>query len=786
MAKIDFKSIASAALSRAHILVPQWVPGGKHDGHEYKPLNPTRADKRPGSFLINLNTGEWGDFATGDAGKDLISLYAYLHHLEQEAAALEVANICGMDPYVPGIEKPKTQKPELKMMKTPWKPILPAPADAGPPPAAHYARGKPSATWTYLDGEGRVNGHVYRFETSDGGKETLPVCFCENTETGQKEWRFLAFPEPRPLYGLDRLAAHPDKPVLLVEGEKCADAAVDLLPELVIVTWPGGSKAVSKIDWSPLQGRNIFAWADCDAQREKLSKDEKALGVDTLSKPLLPENRQPGMKAMLEIGAQLVEADPMTRFRIVDIPPPGEKPEGWDIADAVAEGMDAAALKAFIRNLRKPAEPQKSNSTQRLLREGGKDQEWDRSKLLWKKGELVACLANVFDILSNDSAWQGVLAFNEFAYQVMKLKAPPYDGGKPGEWDEQDDVQTAMWLTRHYGFAPSAALTASAAEAIARFHAFNPVQDYLKGLKWDGVKRIDAWLSDYLGISITDYSWRAARWFLVGMVARAMKPGVKFDYCLVLEGEQGRLKSTAFRVLGGEWFGDTDLDLNNKDSMSAIRGKWLYEFAELGSLAKSEATRQKSFLSRQVDEFRPVYGRREIRSPRQLVFGGTTNDWEWNKDPTGGRRFWPVKCEQEVDYTGLAAARDQLFAEAFAAWQAGERFWPTGEEQRLIFDQEQFKRSAPDAFIDLLHDWLDKQYAPFTLADAAIECLKMEAAKLTKDVQTRIGIALRQLGCTKVEKKTHVIRYWYKPPARNAAEATSGDGKGGNRESIPF
>ena len=82
--------------------------------------------------------------------------------------------------------------------------------------------------------------------------------------------------------------------------------------------------------------------------------------------------------------------------------------------------------------------------------------------------------------------------------------------------------------------------------------------------------------------------------FLIGMVARAMKPGVKFDYCLVLEGEQGKLKSTALRVLGGEWFGDTDLDLSNKDSMIALRGKWLYEFAELGSLARAEAAQDES------------------------------------------------------------------------------------------------------------------------------------------------------------------------------------------------
>ena len=785
MSKIDFKAIASAALSRADSLLRQWLPDGKRDGHEYKALNPTRADSKLGSFSINLNTGAWADFATGDQGGDLVSLYAFLHGLDQPKAAREVAELVGIDISE---DKPKAkQKPDLKVVKTPWKPILPAPADAEPPPVAHYARGKPQAVWTYYDAEKRINGYVYRFATSDGGKETLPVCFCEHGETGQREWRWLSFPEPRPLYGLDRLAAHPNLPVLLVEGEKCADVAVDLLPELVIVSWPGGGKAVDKVDWSPLYGRNIFAWPDCDAQREKLSKTQKELGIDPLTLALLPEAKQPGMKAMLDIGAQLVAAEASTKFRIVNIPFPGEKPSGWDIADAVADGMNADALKAFIRNLRKPAESGKGDSTQRPLRdETGDSSDWDSSWLLWKKGDIVPCLANVFDILRNDEAWKGVLAYNAFSYQVVKLKPPPYADGKIGDWDEQDDAQTTMWITRKYKFAPSSKLTADAAEAIAKFHSFNPVQDYLKSLQWDGVSRVEEWLSDYLGIAKTEYSTRVAKWFLIGMIARAMKPGVKFDYCLVLEGEQGKLKSTALRVLGGEWFGDTDLDLNNKDSMSAIRGKWLYEFAELGSLAKSEATRQKSFLSRQVDEFRPVYGRREIRSPRQLVFGGTTNEWEWNRDPTGGRRFWSVKCDSEVDYQGLSQARDQLFAEAYALFVAGERFWPTGEEQRSIFDPEQLKRTVADTYVDMLHDWVEKQYREFSMAEAALDCLKLDASKLTRDVQTRIGSALRQLGCTRHEKRTNIIRHWYKPPERNGATSTAGDAEGGNRESIPF
>lgn len=175
---------------------------------------------------------------------------------------------------------------------------------------------------------------------------------------------------------------------------------------------------------------------------------------------------------------------------------------------------------------------------------------------------------------------------------------------------------------------------------------------------------------------------RIARWFLMGMVARVMDPGCKFDYCLVLGGTQGRRKSAMFKVLAGEWFGDTDLDLNNKDAMISIQGKWIHEFAELDSLQHSESTRQKSFLSRTVDQYRPPYGHRNVTNPRQLVFGGTTNTWAWNKDETEGHRFWPIECPHDIDCDGLAAVRDQLFAEAYFRYMRGDRYWPTSVKSR--------------------------------------------------------------------------------------------------------
>jgi predicted P-loop ATPase len=273
------------------------------------------------------------------------------------------------------------------------------------------------------------------------------------------------------------------------------------------------------------------------------------------------------------------------------------------------------------------------------------------------------------------------------------------------------------------------------------------------------------------------------------MCQRVIHPGVKFDYCLVLEGAQGRGKSTVLRILGGEWFSDIELDLSNKDSMSNIRGKWLHEFGEMGSIARAEASRQKSFLSRQVDEFRPSYGRREIRCPRQLAFAGTTNEWQWNKDATGGRRFWPVAVGDQINTAGVAAIRDQLFAEAMHCALAGERYWPDAEEQRTLFDDEQLAREAPEAFCELLAAWLADERQDigdtFTLADAVVKGLHIEARAITRDIQTRVGIALAKLNCERVEKRTGPSRFVYRRPTRKVASSQP-EGSDAQAVEVPF
>lgn len=417
-----------------------------------------------------------------------------------------------------------------------------------------------------------------------------------------------------------------------------------------------------------------------------------------------------------------------------------------------------------------------------------------REGLLWARGALRECVPNVVQVLAHHPAWLGVIAFDEFSQKVVKRMAAPCDpadtAGRFTEWTDVDDTRTSIWMARNEGFVPSSSVVAEAVEVVARMNSFHPVLEYLHTLKHDGTPRVDMWMVDFLGVNDTPYTRLVSRWFLIGMCMRVLQPGCKFDYCLVLEGKQGRMKSSALRALAGEWFSDTELDLAHKDAMSAIRGHWLHEFGEMGSIARTESMRQKSFLSRQVDEFRPSYGRREIRCPRQLVFAGTTNEWQWNKDPTGGRRFWPVEIPEEIDVAGLARARDQLLAEAFALAKGGERFWPTADEQRDIFDPEQLSRETTEVFVELLASWMvDPGGATeeFSLSSAIMAGLKVEARAITRDIQTRAGMALAKLGCQRVEKRTGAIRFMYKRPEKSLLSPSreSVDKSVDNSEGLP-
>jgi predicted P-loop ATPase len=314
----------------------------------------------------------------------------------------------------------------------------------------------------------------------------------------------------------------------------------------------------------------------------------------------------------------------------------------------------------------------------------------------------------------------------------------------------------------------------------------------LEGLKWDGVSRIDSWLTQFASARDTEYTKAVSRFFLVGMVKRVFEPGCKFDYALIFEGLQGVGKSRFFAALGGQWFSDSDLDLNNKDSMAALAGNWLHEFAELSSFSRADQNKIKSFLSRQVDEYRPVYERRHVKVPRQIAFCGSTNEMEYFDDPTGARRFWPVKCTGRLDPEGLAAIRDQLFAEAYHLYLQGERCFPTPGQQASLFDPEQIRRQRSDPLEEPIRDFLqEKQDAvneEFTMDQLLEKIFSGDRSKWAPTASVRVGKILARMGCSKVERRLSEHRHVYKPPKKSAMNTSDAQAHQGDEDGydVPF
>lgn len=287
--------------------------------------------------------------------------------------------------------------------------------------------------------------------------------------------------------------------------------------------------------------------------------------------------------------------------------------------------------------------------------------------------------------------------------------------------------------------------------------SFHPVKDYLNNLKWDGEERAENWLIRYIRTEDNDYNRIIGRMFLIMLVARIFQPGCKADYMLVLEGPQGIMKSTACKVLAGDWFSDALPDIRSagKDVAQHLNGKWIIEVAEMSALDKTEASALKAFITRDTERYRPSYGRKEVIEPRQCVFIGTTNKSLYLRDETGGRRFWPVKCGHseksgQIDIDGLIFDRDQIFAEAVHYYNLGDSWWPDAEIEKTLIAPEQEARYEVDAWEEKIGEFLNTEHR-VTIADVA-KHLGIENQRMGTAEQRRIRAAMERLEWLRPEK----------------------------------
>src|SRR4051795_12913497 len=353
---------------------------------------------------------------------------------------------------------------------------------------------------------------------------------------------------------------------------------------------------------------------------------------------------------------------------------------------------------------------------------------WRGPLLVNAKGQPRPVEFNVAVVLQHHPDFAGRLRFNELsqAAECSALPWKPCEGWRP--WEDVDDAMLAAWC-QYEEIMAKPATCATAVQMVACQHPHHPVREYLNGLEWDGVARLDTWLSKYLGATVgkgrEEYLRQVGRSSLMQAVARIYDPGCKVDHVPVLQGSEGIGKSSAIRALAGreEWFADEISDLGSKDAAQDLRGKWLFELAELSAVRRSDVERTKAFMSRAVDHYRPSYGRRSQDHPRHCVFWGTTNHDTYLQSEAGNRRNWHVECTK-IDLDALRRDRDQLWAEAVHAYRAGETWWLDAEavhayragetwwldaEAEALAAEVQEDRRIVDVWEDQLLEWVGRQ-----------------------------------------------------------------------------
>lgn len=376
---------------------------------------------------------------------------------------------------------------------------------------------------------------------------------------------------------------------------------------------------------------------------------------------------------------------------------------------------------------------------------------WHAKCQLDSKRKPIPNLFNACIALAEDPAFAGKLKFDDM------LRAPMFDGKKA-----EDEILIGIHHTvQELGLLRvSFATVEEAVRHVCYANKIHPLREWLDGLQWDGDLRITDWLHVYLGTPSDEYTKAIGVMFLVSMVKRIYEPGCQCDYMLVLEGPQGILKSQACRALGGDYYSDTlpDLGADHVRVSMHLRGKWLIEAAELASLMsrRVEAARLKAFLTTQVEQFTAKHARAETTEPRQCVFVGTTNDSEWNRDDSGGRRYWPVLCGV-IEIEKLRADRAQLFAEAVDAYRRGVQSYPDRKFEEDTIKPVQDTRQWHDAWEQPVTDWLIGK-SRTTVADVGAGALGFTPSHFSEGDQKRVSKVLRKLGWT--AKRSMSARWW--------------------------
>lgn len=396
-----------------------------------------------------------------------------------------------------------------------------------------------------------------------------------------------------------------------------------------------------------------------------------------------------------------------------------------------------------------------------------------------KEGSFVLpTFKNVEIYLTSDENLMNLFQYNDFSSFVELTRQPPWNqtiGLYPKNADDFDILGLKSYLIQTYSVECTLNVLNEAVSHSAKLRSYDPVKKYLESLKWDGVKRVDQWLIKYLHVEDSEYSRFVGTMTLNAACARIDRPGVKYDYMLILEGEQNIGKSLAVSTLGGQYFREISLMDRTKETVENMQGAWIIEVAELAVFKKRDIESLKSFVSNEKDSVRLPFGRRTQTFPRRNIFVGTINPDNngYLCDTTGNRRFLPVECRGYVDIAGIQRDRDQIWAEAWSIYRKG--FPLRIPIESTVADaafSAQTGRQTADEWQNLIHEYIQGKQSVRGV-DIWTECLKGFASEFDRTRQLRVSDCMKRMGWSyRIIRLNGKTARCYCSPTFNEAENT--------------
>jgi predicted P-loop ATPase len=395
-------------------------------------------------------------------------------------------------------------------------------------------------------------------------------------------------------------------------------------------------------------------------------------------------------------------------------------------------------------------------------------------------GAVLATHANMTLILKHDPLLADLAQFDAFSWGHM-LRKPipvvdraikPAAGPYPRPWTDADVTRLLSYVQKEWSASFKKGTVRECLLVEGMDNEIHPVRDWLAALNWDRSPRLSQWLQKAFGCADNDYNRAIGAKLLIAAARRVRQPGCKFDHMVVIEGLQGKGKSSVLQLLfSTPWFADDIADLATKDAAIGLLGKWCIEMGEIEKVIKAEVETVKAFLSRGTDHYRPPYGTVAVDVPRQSVLVGTTNAEQYLRDSTGNRRIWPVNARTPgmADFAWVRANRDQLWAEAAHYEAMGATIWLDEAALRQIADEAQADRMITDPWSDRVHNYLDQPGRKYARVPDVLEiALQLPPAQMTKPAEMRVAdifkLAKWSRDTRHVAEEGKTIKAWFPPP----------------------